>query len=61
MKLSELIFRAACLRRSEAQTVKVRVDKLAKKRSGGRTRKVRVNGLVSIPNCIRKRFGSAPR
>ncbi|KKM64357.1 hypothetical protein LCGC14_1502170 [marine sediment metagenome] len=47
MFLSELLHKAAILRASE----KRRADKLSKKRS----RK------GSIPNCIRKRFASAPR
>lgn len=72
MKLSELIYRAAGLRersrrlKEEQEKHKPEFDgtgKRIEKSVVGRKvyRRRKVNGLVTIPNRIRKRFLSAPR
>jgi len=61
MRLSELLYRAACLKANEAAKDRKRQAKIAKREGAGRDRKTRVNGLVSIPNKIRKRMSGAPR
>ena len=61
MRLSELLYRAACLSANEAAKDRKRQAKIAKREGAGRDRKTRVNGLVSIPNKIRKRMSGAPR